>query len=65
MAAFQEKPEEVSRAFCDEDGMVNASMGVYIFKTASLLRELEEGPGLGRRFDFGRDIIPGMRPIRR
>ena len=60
VVAFQEKPKELSRHFCGEDGTVNASMGVYAFKTSTLLRELEEGPGLGRRFDFGRDIIPSM-----
>jgi glucose-1-phosphate adenylyltransferase len=58
--AFQEKPKELSRIFASEEGTVNASMGVYVFKTAALVRELEEGPALGRRFDFGKDIIPGM-----
>lgn len=58
--AFQEKPKELSRHFCSPDGKVNASMGVYVFKTTALIAELEEGPGLGRKFDFGRDIIPEM-----
>ena len=60
VVAFQEKPKNLSRHFCNDDGHANASMGVYVFKTVALLRELEEGPGLGRRFDFGRDIIPPM-----
>jgi len=60
VVAFQEKPKELSKLFCGADGRVNASMGVYVFRTGALLAELEEGPGLGRKFDFGRDIIPGM-----
>ena len=59
-AKTKEKPKELTRLFCNENGTVNASMGVYVFKSAALLRELEQGPGLGRRFDFGRDIIPEM-----
>jgi len=60
VSSFVEKPKDLSHALPDEDGRVNASMGVYVFKTGTLLRELQEGPGMGRKFDFGGDIIPGM-----
>ena len=60
VVSFHEKPKDVSHALPADHGMVNASMGVYVFKAQALLRELQDGPGLGRRFDFGKDIIPGM-----
>jgi glucose-1-phosphate adenylyltransferase len=60
ITCFKEKPVDVPAGFADAEGNYNASMGVYIFKSSVLLRELEEGPAMGRRFDFGRDIIPGM-----
>lgn len=60
VTTFVEKPKDLSHALPDEDGKVNASMGVYVFKAQVLLRELQEGPGMGRKFDFGGDIIPGM-----
>lgn len=58
--SFLEKPSEVPSIFAGEDGMYNGSMGVYVFKTSVLRRVLEEGPGVGRAFDFGGDIIPSM-----
>ncbi len=60
ITCFKEKPVDAPAGFADENGCYNASMGVYIFKSQVLLRELENGPALGRRFDFGRDIIPNM-----
>lgn len=57
---FKEKPRDPSVLPCDPEGRVDASMGVYLFRAGVLARELEEGPGKDERFDFGRDIIPGM-----
>lgn len=48
---FQEKPK-VARGNL-------ASMGIYIFDTDVLIRELEESAGRGGT-DFGRDVIPGI-----
>ncbi len=60
VTSFVEKPKDLSHALPNEDGKINASMGVYVFKAQVLLRELLEGPAMGRKFDFGGDIIPGM-----
>ncbi len=60
VSSFIEKPKDLSHVLPGDDGKVNASMGVYIFKAQVLLRELQDGPALGRKFDFGGDIIPGM-----
>jgi len=48
---FQEKPK-VARGNL-------ASMGIYVFDTEVLIRELEESAGRGGT-DFGRDVIPAM-----
>ena len=48
---FQEKPKVAHGNL--------ASMGVYIFETEVLLRELEASAGRGGT-DFGRDVIPAM-----
>jgi glucose-1-phosphate adenylyltransferase len=38
-----------------------ANMGVYVFKTATLRRELDRILAQGR-YDFGKDLIPGLVP---
>jgi glucose-1-phosphate adenylyltransferase len=48
---FQEKPLEAHGNL--------ASMGIYVFETEVLIRELEETAGRGGT-DFGRDVIPAM-----
>ena len=54
MIGFEEKPAQ-PRTIADAPEYVLASMGVYIFKVATLLKALKEPSD-----DFGRDVIPGM-----
>lgn len=54
VVSFEEKPLR-PKTIADASGYVFASMGVYIFKVATLLKALKE-PG----DDFGKDIIPRM-----
>ena len=54
MIGFEEKPAQ-PKTIEDAPEYVLASMGVYIFKVATLLKALKQ-PG----DDFGRDVIPRM-----
>jgi glucose-1-phosphate adenylyltransferase len=42
-----------------------ASMGIYVFNFAALLKELQAVIGAKKGYDFGKDIIPGMLGRRR
>lgn len=52
---FHEKPK-------DRDKGTLASMGVYIFKTETLIARLQEDSPEAPRIDFGGDVIPNMIP---
>ncbi len=52
---FHEKPK-------DRDKGTLASMGVYIFKTETLIARLQEDSAETPRIDFGGDVIPSMIP---
>jgi glucose-1-phosphate adenylyltransferase len=56
IVAFREKPKEKVQTIPGDPNHVLASMGIYVFKTETLL-ELLKG---GDEDDFGRDIIPNM-----
>ncbi len=58
--SFIEKPRKRSLLAPAEDGTVMASMGVYIFKTRTLLREGQERTPSARALDFGADLIPSL-----
>ncbi|MBN2061143.1 MAG: glucose-1-phosphate adenylyltransferase [Deltaproteobacteria bacterium] len=52
--AFQEKPKENISTIPGDPDHVLASMGIYLFRTSTLLEILESGD----ENDFGKDIIP-------
>jgi glucose-1-phosphate adenylyltransferase len=54
IVAFQEKPAQVPGASC------LGSMGVYIFDTDVLVRELRKDAEEATSHDFGKDIIPKL-----
>jgi len=60
VVGFEEKPEHghpVRSAF--NPAMISASMGIYVFDTAVLLRALkEDGEDPNSSHDFGKDVIP-------
>jgi glucose-1-phosphate adenylyltransferase len=56
---FQEKPETPKTIPEDPEGIL-ASMGVYVFKTETLVKRLIEDARSDSTHDFGRDIIPAM-----
>ena len=56
IVAFREKPKEEVRTIPGDPNHVLASMGIYVFRTETLLDMLKEG----QEDDFGRDIIPKM-----
>jgi glucose-1-phosphate adenylyltransferase len=60
VVGFEEKPEHgnpVRSAF--NPAMASASMGIYVFDTAVLLRALkEDGEDPNSSHDFGKDVIP-------
>ena len=60
---FVEKPER-GPEIPGQPGYCLGSMGIYVFRTAELVRRLEEDAALGDRsgHDFGHDIIPRMIP---
>jgi len=57
VSAFREKPELASPGPWNPD-MCLASMGVYIFDTDLLVRELQHDADAVSRHDFGRDVVP-------
>ena len=59
VAGFEEKPKPGS-VECDA-GVCNASMGVYLFSTATLIRALTEDAAVeNSSHDFGKDILPRL-----
>lgn len=55
---FQEKPEDPA-TIPGRPGRVLASMGIYVFTTSAMVDRLRQAADEGK-FDFGRDILPGM-----
>jgi len=53
---FQEKPKEDPKTIPGDPNQVLASMGIYLFRTDTLLEILKSG----KQDDFGRDIIPHL-----
>jgi glucose-1-phosphate adenylyltransferase len=59
VTGFEEKPKPGS-VECDS-GVCNASMGVYLFSTATLIRALTEDAAVeNSSHDFGKDILPRL-----
>jgi glucose-1-phosphate adenylyltransferase len=56
IVAFREKPKDNVQTIPGDPNHVLASMGIYVFKTDTLLELLKAG----NEDDFGRDIIPNM-----
>ena len=56
---FQEKPE-CPAEMPDRKGIALCSMGVYLFKTEALVREVAADAKRDSSHDFGKDIIPEM-----
>jgi glucose-1-phosphate adenylyltransferase len=59
VTGFQEKPKQTTAVPGAPDPAL-ASMGVYIFETATLVRALEADANLPTTHDFGTDIIPAL-----
>ena len=62
IVGFEEKPRHgyPTRSFFNPE-MVSASMGIYVFKTAELLRALrEDSESADSSHDFGKDVIPKL-----
>jgi glucose-1-phosphate adenylyltransferase len=59
VTAFQEKPAVLS-AIPGSPDFVLASMGVYIFETAALVRALEADANRETAHDFGSDVLPAL-----
>lgn len=58
---FEEKPKETKFRSPFMPDMVDASMGIYIFNTDVLLRELvRDAEDPDSKHDFGHDILPGL-----
>jgi len=53
---FQEKPKKGVKTIPGDHKHVLASMGIYLFRTETLVHILEST----KEYDFGRDIIPNM-----
>ncbi len=53
---FQEKPTEAPKTIPGDSSHVLASMGIYLFRTETLVEVLTSG----NEDDFGRDIIPNL-----
>jgi glucose-1-phosphate adenylyltransferase len=56
ISRFQEKPKKDVKTIPGDSKHVLASMGIYIFRTESLVEVLQSS----KENDFGRDIIPSM-----
>jgi glucose-1-phosphate adenylyltransferase len=59
VTGFQEKPKRPT-AIPGSPDLALASMGVYIFDTAVLIRALEADANQPTTHDFGKDIIPAL-----
>jgi glucose-1-phosphate adenylyltransferase len=61
VAGFQEKPKENPVTMPDDPTKVLVSMGIYIFNTETLIKQLiEDAKRKDSSHDFGKDIIPKM-----
>jgi len=56
---FDEKPVHPASIAGNPDAAL-VSMGIYVFSTATLIREVTGVAGSDGNHDFGRDILPGM-----
>jgi glucose-1-phosphate adenylyltransferase len=56
--SFQEKPVH-PEPLAGNPGAALVSMGIYVFPTATLIREVTGG-GVTGNMDFGRDVLPAM-----
>jgi glucose-1-phosphate adenylyltransferase len=61
IVGFEEKPE-MPRPVPENPGICLVNMGVYIFKTMALVRNLVEDARRPTQHDFGRNVIPAMVP---
>ena len=59
IVGFEEKPAE-PKAIPGDPERCLASMGIYVFMTESLVREVSRDARKQSAHDFGRDIIPSM-----
>jgi glucose-1-phosphate adenylyltransferase len=59
LVGFEEKPER-GKAHPSDPNRILINMGVYVFDTVTLVRELIEDYKRDSHHDFGRDIIPQM-----
>ncbi|OFV93733.1 MAG: glucose-1-phosphate adenylyltransferase [Acidobacteria bacterium RIFCSPLOWO2_12_FULL_54_10] len=58
---FIEKPKEGLPPGHEQDGFVNASMGIYLFNTSQLTSILfRDAHNVGSGHDFGKDILPPL-----
>lgn len=58
---FQEKPRKDPVTMPGDPGKILVSMGIYVFNTKTLIRQLVEDAKLkSSSHDFGKDIIPHM-----
>lgn len=61
VVGFQEKPRENPVTMPDDPTKVLVSMGIYIFNTDTLIKQLiEDAKRKDSSHDFGKDIIPKM-----
>jgi len=58
---FQEKPKEDPKTIPGDSSRVLASMGIYLFRTETLIEVLQSGD----EYDFGGEIIPRLLESRR
>jgi len=56
---FDEKPAHPEAMGGNPDAAL-VSMGIYVFPTATLIREVTGAAGNSRNLDFGRDVLPDM-----
>jgi glucose-1-phosphate adenylyltransferase len=61
---FEEKPRD-PKAIPGKEGLSFISMGIYAFKTSTLVKYLSEDHKLEGSNDFGKDIIPRLYPVDR
>src|SRR5262245_44218686 len=62
VTAFQEKPKQSPAEIPGDPGFCLASMGIYVFETAELVRRVVEDHGMApdTSGDFGTHVIPRM-----
>ncbi|HEY3177037.1 MAG TPA: glucose-1-phosphate adenylyltransferase [Candidatus Polarisedimenticolia bacterium] len=64
ITGFQEKPEQ-PQPVPERSDICLVNMGVYIFETGALVRNVVEDARRQTQHDFGRNIIPAMVPTHR